>query len=645
MSVTNSTQGGDKLMLLWWSRLFPFEIKPFNQWKLWPRLALVLSGGFLLLFGIFSLLSLQAIDDSTERILQERRVIAEMAAVEIDSLFNRAFYELEKATDFAPFDPRADNFAAETHMLAHAYGRIGTLSLGVAFLDNTGRVVLTEPYNLSSQGADWSNKAYIRRALTTGQRQISAPFVDSRTGRPAVAVVVPIQGRQDQIISLLTGLIDLTDPEIRKPIEKARQLGHTGHALIVNEEGLIVASTIPEHFLIPGEHQAFYRRMLVTRHSGVESVPTNGAHNQLHIMAFASLDNVPWGVAVGGNAAETMAPVRRLRNGILLLGTLSLAIVLGTTLFGARRLVRPVEDLTQAAQRIAGGDLNQPIAIGEGGEIGLLAQNLETMRRRLAASFREIQAWNDELEDRVQRRTQALEALNAALREQEAVRRQLLARVITAQEEERIRIARELHDETGQVLASLVINLEAIERALGSEASTVRERLARTRILTEQAVANIRRLIADLRPGVLDELGLVAAIRWWVENHLQPLGISYKLQAASLTNDRLPKELETVLFRIAQEAVGNISRHASASQVNIHLDCYHDQVHLVIEDNGQGFDPNAVQPAQDGTQGLGLAGMQERASLVGGQVRISSQPGHGTRIEVEVPVLLEGVTS
>ncbi|MFQ5856240.1 MAG: ATP-binding protein [Anaerolineae bacterium] len=623
------------------SRSLRLGIKPFNQWGLWPRLALVVSGGFLLLFGVFSLLSLQAINDSTDRILQERRVIAEMAAVEIDGLLDRAFYELEKATDFAPFDPYAPNLTAERHLLAHAYGRIGTLSLGVAFLDNTGHIVLTEPYDLSPKGTDWSAQPYILRALTTGARQISAPFVDPRTERPAVAVAVSIQNNQGQVISLLTGLIDLTDPEIREPIERAQQLGHTGHALIVNEEGLIVASTVPGHFLMPGEHQAFYRHMLAARQSAVGNVPTNGSHNQPHIMAFVPLDTAPWGVAVGGDAAETLAPVRRLRNGILLLGTLSLVTVLGATLFGARRLVRPVKDLTHAAQRIAGGDLDRPILIGEGGEIGLLAEDLETMRRRLAASFREIQAWNNELEDRVQQRTQELEALNAALREQEIVHRQLLARVITAQEEERIRIARELHDETGQVLASLVISLEAIERSLPPEISTVRQRLARTRVLTEHTIADIRRLIADLRPGALDELGLVAAIRWCSENHLEPLGIALDLQTDGLVSGRLPEELETVLFRITQEAIGNIARHAGARRVNIHLSRRDGEVHLVIEDDGEGFDPDAVQPARDGTQGLGLAGMRERASLLGGQVRIRSRPGYGTRIDVELPMLEE----
>lgn len=621
--------------------MFFDRINPFKEWGLWLRLAVVLTGGFLLLFGIFSLLSLWAINASTERILQERQVIAEMAAVEVDGLVNRAFHELEKATNFAPFNPNSTNFASEVHMLAHAYGRIGSLSLGVAFLDSDGRVVLAQPADLSPQGADWSNRAYVRRTLTTGERQNSEPFVDPRTGRPAVAIAVPIFDDSGNVMSVLAGLIDLTAPEIQAPIEKAQQLGQTGHALLVDEDGMVVASTQPDSFLKPGEHQPFYQQLVAAHQPTVDTLPTHSSTTQSHIMAFAPLETVPWGVAVGGDAAETLAPVRRLRNGIMLLGTLSLAAVLGATLFGARLLVRPVNDLTQAAQRIAAGNLEHPIAIDEGGEIGVLAEKLETMRARLAASFEEIQGWNDELEERVQRRTEELEHLNAALREQEAVRRQLLARVISAQEEERMRIARELHDETGQVLASLVVSLKAIERSLPAELTQVQERVARTRTLVEETVTDIRRMIAGLRPGALDELGLVSAIRWCAENQLASLGIEYDVAASQSCDDNLPKALETVLFRISQEAITNIARHADADTVQISLLRQNGRIHLTIEDDGRGFNPDKVQPAEDDTRGLGLAGMRERASLVDGTVQISSEPGRGTRIDVEMSIFEE----
>lgn len=618
------------------------RIKPFKQWDLWPRLALVLTMGFLLLFGIFSLLSLRAIEDSTNRILEERLIIAKMAATQIDALLRRAFFELEKATDFADFDPDDPNLADEVHMLAHSYGRIGVLSLGVLFLDNTGRTVLAQPPSLAAQGGDWSERPYIQRALNMGTHQISAPFLDEASGRPAVTLVVPIHNDKGRIMALLAGLIDLTSPEIQEPIAHAQQLGNTGHALIVDGDGRIVASTQAGAFLAVGEHQSFYRQMLATASTGVESTSVESTvadhGNQEHLMAFVPLQNAPWGVAVGGDAAETLMPVRQLRNGILLFGTLSLAVVLGATLLGANLFVQPVKQLISATQRIAIGDLDQSVVIDQGGEIGLLGQNLETMRARLAQSFKEIQTWNDELEARVQHRTRELELLNAALRDEEANRRRLLARVITAQEEERKRIAQELHDGTGQVLAATVISLEAVERTLPPENANLRPRIVRSRELIQQAVSDIRGFIADLRPGVLDELGLTSAVRWTAQSHLDPLGIEYGVQSNIPENERLSSVLETVLFRIAQESISNIARHAAASRVTVQLQCGDGQLRLTIADDGVGFDPTAVQPTGDDVHGLGLAGMRERAALIGGELHIASQVGQGTTIDLVVPL-------
>lgn len=545
------------------------RLRTFRQWDLWPRLAFVVTVGFLLLFGIFSLLSLRAIGDSTNRILEERLIIAKMAATQIDAVFQRAFFELEKATDFADFDPADPNLADEVHMLAHSYGRLGLLSLGVLFLDGAGQPVLTQPPDLAARTDDWANQPYIQRALATGEKQISEPFLEERSGRPAVALVLPLQDKAGGMRALLVGLVDLTGADFQEPIANAQQLGKTGHAFIVDAYGRIVVSTQPDAFLTPGEHKAYYQRMLATKTTGVESTVTDQTSLQ-HLMAFVPLQNAPWGVTVGGASEEILAPISQLRNGILMLGLLSLTVVLGATLLGAGLLVQPVKQLIRATQRIAAGDLEQPVRMEQGGEIGLLGQNLESMRARLATSFQEIQEWNSSLEQRVQERTLELEMLNTTLRAEEASRRQLLARMITVQEEERKRIAQELHDGTGQVLAATVIGLEATERAL-PEKSDLRLRVARSRELIQQAIGDIRGFIADLRPGVLDELGLTSAIRWTAQNHLEPLNIDYVVRS-DLADDRmLSSVLETVLFRIAQESISNIARHAGANKVDVVL--------------------------------------------------------------------------
>jgi signal transduction histidine kinase len=609
------------------------RVRSFRQWDLWPRLALGVTVGFLLLFGVFSLLSLRAIEDSTNRILEERLIIAKMAATQIDAIFRRAFFELEKATEFADFDPADPNLADEVHMLAHAYGRLGLLSLGVLFLDKTGHPILTQPSDLAARTDDWANQPYIQRTLATGEKQISEPFREEGSGRPTVALVLPLHDKTGGMRALLVGLVDLADADFQEPIANAQDLGKTGHAYIVDASGRIVVSAQPDAFLTPGEHKVYYQRMLATKTTGVESTVTDQTSLQ-HLMAFVPLQNAPWGVTVGGASAEILAPISQLRNGILLLGLLSLTVVLGATLLGAGLLVQPVKQLIRATQRIAAGDLAQPVRIEQGGEIGLLGQNLESMRTRLAASFQE---WNNALEQRVQERTRELEILNTTLRAEEANRRQLLARMITVQEEERKRIAQELHDGTGQVLAATVIGLEATERALPVK-SDLRLRVVRSRELIQQVISDIHGFIADLRPGVLDELGLPSAIRWAAQNHLEPLNIDYVVRS-DLPNDRpLSSVLETVLFRIAQESISNIARHARANQVDVALRFCHDQVRLTISDNGVGFDPAAVQTTFDDRHGLGLAGMWERAALIGGRLTIASHSGQGTTIDVLAPL-------
>ncbi|MEE9324820.1 MAG: ATP-binding protein [Dehalococcoidia bacterium] len=397
-------------------------LRGFKGLNLWPRLVIAVTVGFLILFGIFSLLSLKAVNDSTERILTERLVITQMAAREIDRLLERGFHELEKATEFAAFDPDAPSLTEEAHMLAHAYGRVGTLSLGVYFLDTQGRVVLSEPPGKLPQGADLSGEAHINKVKETGTRSVSDPFVDPTTGKPAVALTIPIFNSDGARIAMLSGLIDLSSEEILGSLRHSRDIGQTGHAELVDSRGLIVASTDFGAFLKPGEHIELYLRMFQTGETGVETVPYVPWHataeekqDEHHVMAFVPLSSAPWGMAVGGTDRETFAPVTTLRNTILLAGAVSLIILWVLTLIGARLLVRPVTKLTGNARQMAAGNLEQPIHVGEGGEIGALADSLEAMRVQLKESMGKALRWGEELETKVRERTEELTARNRQL--------------------------------------------------------------------------------------------------------------------------------------------------------------------------------------------------------------------------------------
>lgn len=229
----------------------------------------------------------------------------------------------------------------------------------------------------------------------------------------------------------------------------------------------------------------------------------------------------------------------------------------------------------------------------------------------------------------------AFDVMTAQLREKEEERAQLLARVLAAQEDERKRIARELHDDAGQALTSVVLGLTRIEAAVADE--DVRAQAGELKSTAHHALHLMRDLARDLRPSTLDDLGLVAALGRYVSDYGAKHGIAVHFHAASCEGMRLRTEAETALYRIAQEALTNVLRHAKATSVNVVLERRAGSVILVVEDDGVGFDPG---PGTHGSHspGLGLLGMEERASLVNGTLRVESEAGRGTAIFVQVPL-------
>jgi two-component system, NarL family, sensor histidine kinase DevS len=212
----------------------------------------------------------------------------------------------------------------------------------------------------------------------------------------------------------------------------------------------------------------------------------------------------------------------------------------------------------------------------------------------------------------------------------ERVGRDALARALAAQEQERKHLARELHDETAQALTSILLGLKPLEQS----AATAQDRaaVATVRELVVSTLQGVRRLAVELRPSALDDFGLGTATERLVSTFRESTGLRVDLEA-NLRDDRLPTQVETTLYRIVQEALANVIKHAEAGQVSIVLTQNEHTVSAVIEDDGRGFDPNAT-----GDDALGLVGMRERIVLVGGRLRVESAEGAGTTIAAEVPV-------
>jgi len=268
-------------------------------------------------------------------------------------------------------------------------------------------------------------------------------------------------------------------------------------------------------------------------------------------------------------------------------------------------LTEPVARLAEAARATGKGDFKWRTPVWAKDEIGALGDAFSEMR--------------DELKLK------------------EEMRVKLLGKVINAQEEERKRIARELHDETSQALTSLIVGLKFIEDSIKD--AKLGEKTAELRALAAETLTEVHHLAIALRPKLLDDLGLDAAIKKYAKDYSAKMNMGVDCHISGLDGKRLPSEVEVTVFRIVQEALTNVARHAKATSASVVLRYRDSSLVAIIEDDGQGFDVNTTVTSADENR-LGLFGMYERASLIGGKLTVESQAGSGTAVFLEVPLKL-----
>jgi len=281
---------------------------------------------------------------------------------------------------------------------------------------------------------------------------------------------------------------------------------------------------------------------------------------------------------------------------LILAMALLLTFLLNTLLL--RRRFEPLERLLAMMERV---DLSRP---GRRLELDTEMPGMTTDIQRLAGTF------------------------NRMLERLERERRRSGEMVLQAQEEERKRIARDLHDEVNQALTALLLRIEAVAQDAPEE---LQDELAETKRIANQAMSELLDLARQLRPTALDDHGLVAALRTHVREQDRHEGASATFFADPAIGV-LPPDVQVVIYRVAQEALVNAARHSGATRIEVNLECHPGSVALVVTDNGSGF-----AFAEEG-KGLGLSGMRERALLVGGKLEIDSRPGKGTTVRLVVPI-------
>lgn len=343
--------------------------------------------------------------------------------------------------------------------------------------------------------------------------------------------------------------------------------------------------------------------------------------------------------------SEITETLHRYAGGIFMLTAAAVVFSLLAFLWLTRQVLFPLRRLARISVDLAGGD---PVTLSRRGasgddELAKLERGVVKLADRLMQSREELAEAAVKLEGEAQQlaeRNAQLARLNeekarllGAIRDHDRLRGQLIEKIIAAQEDERKRIARELHDETGQSLTGLLVGLKYVEGATTLEA--MRDRTADLKRLAVKTLEEVHKLSVALRPAMLDDLGLVVAVRSFVKDFGAQHGVNATFEVDGL-DERLPPLWEVTLYRIVQEALTNVAKYAEAGRVTVRFSLADGRLTASVTDDGVGFDPSAI--GRDGREHLGLLGMQERIALIGGEFQLTTSRGAGTRVTVTAPL-------
>ncbi|HTG01341.1 MAG TPA: HAMP domain-containing protein [Nitrospirota bacterium] len=571
------------------------------------------------------------IRDSVKKAYEERLAAAEVIAGNIDNLLQNNLARLYDISLSGKIDFKDRNDAPEREALKVAY-QYSVFSDGVFLLDKQGSIVQIYPYQASGM-VNLMNVPAVSRAIHEMKPMVSNVFTLAPVKKRVLFVVVPLKGRFGEIVGAAGGIINPASLRIAQlittsPREKDIEIE------LIDEHGVVIAANHAGIAEPPLEHRALYINSIAGRKSFIgtchrchEGQPKpDGKTND--IIALAPLSNAAWVVARKEPEKSVLVSTAQLEKDFIILVFVALATAFLLALGMSRRIVKPVQELIRATERIGRGDLSEPVAIRSKDEIGTLAKSFDDTRAKLAMSLKSIQQYSEDLEQRVYDRTKLIEEKQLAIQT-------LLKKVITTQEDERKRIARELHDESLQALSAVLMEIGVCkirpDMISPKKISELYDHI--TKIINET-----NNLIQNLRPTVLDDLGFEASIVWILDRNLKTRGIKCHLNMKELSDRYLAPDFQITLFRLVQEATTNIARHSNAHQVFVFMKDDGKYFTMSIEDDGDGFDTKTVLNDTTSGRGLGILGMKERAALLKGQLTVCSSPGTGTSVFLKVPL-------
>ena len=467
--------------------------------------------------------------------------------------------------------------------------------------------------------ANAADRSWFQRAVANGDFAFGDYQVGRITGKPVLVLAYPFPFVAGESAAVVFAALDLE--WLNRYIFEIESQLPDGFTITQMDKNAVILARQPDAEQWVGRSMiknASFREILSKKKGVIEAI---GDHDTHYIYAFAqlksSLRKQPAYMILGISSQLAFADSNRaLRRNLILLGVVALLAMLAAWFGGDLFIMRQVKAMAQASRQLATGEMSARTGLNYGnGELGQLAKTFDEM----ASALEQRQMERERAEMELKRSQELFRSLSAHLQE--------------VREDERTRIARRIHDDLGQALTALKIDLSWLNKKLASDQDPVREKLQSMVTLINETVATVHNVSEDLRPGILDDFGLSAAIEWQAEEFQKRTGIECRISLAS-DESNLNKEKSTNLFRIVQESLTNVIRHADATKVEINLTEKDGMLLLEIVDNGKGISKDAI----TNPKSFGLIGIKERVHSLGGEVDIVGTPHEGTRLMVTMSI-------
>ena len=468
---------------------------------------------------------------------------------------------------------------------------------GVYVMDASGRIITAYP-DAAQTATPINLDPYFRSVRTTRAPAFSDILDQPGAADSLIVVLVPILTGTGDFAGALVGAFGLENRQLGEGILSGLRIGEEGQAYLVDRQGRVIFHPDPGLSGRDVRARPVVQRVL----QGERGALVSEDAGRQSVFGYATVPVSGWGLVTQESFETLIDPIRPYVGTVLLVLGLGLLFGLFWLPLGARRITRPIDRLVQAAARLASGREGVHVDGGTIQELQVLADSFNDMAQQIERS--------------------------------RAGQRRYVAMVTRSQEDERRRIARELHDGTVQALVAIGRRLELI--AQHSQDPGMLSELAAVRQQVSEAANEVRRFSRELRPLVLEDLGLVAALRYLSNQHTEQFGTPVNLTVHG-TLRGLPADQELVLFRIYQETLTNISKHAQATRVDALLEVDAEGLTMEVVDDGLGFEAEMA-PTDLAQRGhFGLMGIQERVQLLGGRLAIESTPGRGTQVSIWLP--------